>query len=141
MDWQNAIAGIDYTRPENDPKRGWTSSDPSVFASALGLDFWEGWNSVFDSRVKKFWIASWICTDTRVGLACYVMDGSPVAVSRQSARKSEEVIEFLTLEDVERMRALILSLMEEDRKSPPLCDLNEELDVSWFVRAETEKKR
>lgn len=134
MNWQEAIVSVDYSLPENNPKRGCTDSSPGEFAKALDIPYYNDWSEVFDHRVQKFWITSWVCTDTRVGLALYKLDGIPVAVSHQSARKNDERIEFLSAADADRMRALIFDLLRAEQSEPKLCNLSQEIDADWWGR-------
>lgn len=60
----------------------------------------------FDKHLTKYHIpdANWICTDTQVGLAVYVLDGEVIAVSGQRYRKSKEDIAFVSMESAWKFR-------------------------------------
>lgn len=90
-------------------------------------------DSRFDERVKKYWIYNWCCTDTWVGLAVYFMDDAPVAVSFQSARKSDENIEFVSKEAAAKVRDFIISLMEDEEKGVPIADMDQDIGDGYTV--------
>ena len=67
----------------------------------------EHYQAVEDSgRLEKYTIREWICTDTNVGLYLYLIDGEPVCISYQPARKSDPAWEFFTKEALEKTRKL-----------------------------------
>lgn len=125
MTWREAIANV-ATKPEFD------TPCPYALQDALGLE-----NEWVDcDRIQQKYIASWICTDTRVGLSVYFFDGEPVAVSGQSGRKSREQVEFLSLDAAGRVRNYLESLIPpENRIEPSLVNLEEEIDPGWFEHA------
>lgn len=98
------------------------------FASLVGINSYD-YSEEFSQRVTKEFVASWICTDTRVGLAVYRLDGEVIAVSGQNARKSDEDIEFVSIEAAKKVRDLIISLLEFN---PPVADMDTELSDKWF---------
>lgn len=65
-----------------------------VFGAGFVDDYWKK----FNSRVKMQKIRTWICTDTEVGIYAYFIDGVPVALSFQKARKDDKWFEFLNPE-------------------------------------------
>jgi hypothetical protein len=102
---------------------------PTVSASWL-RDYRE-----FDRRFNKRWIHSWICTDTEVGIAVIVLDGEPVAISEQSARKEDETIRFLSLDARTKTIAALEELTDQPESDKPiLVDLDEKIDEQWFSR-------
>ena len=105
--------------------------EPNRLTAALDLG-WVDYSEEFETRVEKFYVvgANWICTDTRVGLAVYMVDGEPVAISAQSARKSSEDVEFVSVEAAKKVREFILSL-----NGPTLSvvdDIAEPIASGWF---------
>ena len=108
-------------------------AEPCDFQYALEFGYVD-YSDEFSERVKKFFVvgANWICTDTRVGLAVYLFDGVPVAVSAQPARKSTETIEFVSVEAAKKMREYILSLGEPTYSV--VDDLTGTLDERWFEK-------
>ena len=124
MKWSEAIALIDPTIREG----GCCYTDPiwegdvGPFASLLGI--WDiNWSEEFSKRMLKHWVQSWICTDTRVGIAVYCLDGEVVAVSHQPARKSDEVLQFLSKPAAMKVTRLLIQLREQQNPEEyPLLD-------------------
>ena len=84
-----------------------------------------------DTSLKKHWVHKWLCTDTMVGLAIYTLDGRVVAVSSQSARKADEVIEFLSLERANYVKVYLENFRSTDT-IPIVTNLDETIDDGWF---------
>jgi len=63
------------------------NTEIDTFSELLGINDCP-WSNEFYDRMLKHWVTSWVCTDTRVGVAVYCLDKVPVAVSTQPARKS-----------------------------------------------------
>ena len=81
----------------------------------------------FEERVKKYWLAPTYCTDTFVGWAVYYMDDEPVAVSWQSARKSDEQISFVSDDAAKKVRHYLMELqIKEEAAVIKLANLDEE---------------
>lgn len=113
-------------------ERNTDDAEVEDFASMFNIQM--SWEHKFGERVKKHWIYNWMCTDTWVGLAAYYMDGEPVAVSFQSARKSDENIEFVSKEAGYKVRDFIVSLMEpEEAPSFSVADLEEDVGPGYTV--------
>ncbi len=95
------------------------------------------WSEEFEDRLTKHFIneASWICTDQRVGIAVYQLDGQVVAVSTQTGRKSDEDISFVSTEAFEKVKTFILSLVRNDEDQPNLVTMDQYVDSSWFKGA------
>jgi hypothetical protein len=119
------IYGVDRS-PEN---TDW--SDMELFAKALGMT--EYYNADFSQRVKKHWLAKWLCTDTWVGSAVFYMDDEPVAISRQSARRSDEEIEFVSKETAEKIRKYIVELTANPDEIK-LVDMDAEVGDHYIVQ-------
>lgn len=99
------------------------------------FDMWLCWSEEFDARMKKYFApeATWVCTDTRVGLAVYFLDGEMVAVSFQNARQSDENIQFLTYADAAKVRRFLQELRAFDNCSEiPVLEGDREIHSSWF---------
>lgn len=136
----DAIQQLDRNSPANVARYegDLPGDDPNLPAliSKLNINLCYDWDKEFSSRMRKLWLASWICTDTRVGLAVYELDGRPVAVSTQSARKNDEAIHFLSKESAEQVRKVIFELLCKEGTMPNVLD-SLDSDVSpWFEGAE-----
>lgn len=112
---------------------GWV--DPEVILQAINLAGCVDYSEVND-RLKKHWIAPWLCTDTWVGTAAYYLDNKPVAISKQSARKSHEELYFLSSETLASVRAFMLECLSADGPEVSLLDdvdLDKDLGEGYTV--------
>lgn len=109
--------------------------DVDVFTNKLGIEAHWLPTEPISQRLKYVYLVKWYCTDTWVGTKVYFLDDIPVAISYQSGRKSDEEIDFLSLNDVQRMRDFIFSLMQDTEKDDKImvCDLNKEIAEYYQV--------
>ena len=110
-----------------------TSADIDEFCRELDLNEYPGWNKEFDDAVKGYWLTKWLCSDTWVGCAVYYMNGEPVAISTQTARKSSTEYEFVSLEAATKLRKFILECLGESEFTPTIANLDEETDLDYTV--------
>lgn len=133
MKLRELIAKVDRSDKNED------DADIDAFCQALDINEWLGWNKDFDERVKGYALTQWLCTDTHVGMNVYFMDDEPVAVSTQSARKSDVYIRFVSEESAIKVRDFILSLVQEDHKFyPTIAALDDEYGEDYTVRYHSE---
>lgn len=94
----------------------WYMSETDRFQDALTKVFLPG--------------ATWICTDTQVGIAIYCLYQRPVIISFQSARKNDEEMYFLSESDAN----LVRSFMEGFLVPPdwPVIKMEEPIADDWF---------
>lgn len=97
------------------------------------LDSYSGWSVEFNQRVIQHWVpgATWICTDTRVGLCVFTFDSEVVAIGSQTGRKNQMCIKFLSVESYHKLRNFYLKCITSDRDIT-LIDMDYEVDNSWF---------
>ena len=128
MKWSEAIANLD----KSEENCNW--ADLEDFCNEFGINYYDCCDdiSAFPTRMKKYWVHSWYCTDTSVGLAVYCFDGEPVAVSYQSGRNCDESIYFISDELAKKVKDFILTLYTESNKIY-FVNLDEEIDQSWFI--------
>lgn len=87
-----------------------------------------------NSRLECYWLGSHRCTDTEVGLRCYILDGNPVSISMQKGRKCDEVFEWVSMEAFKTTHTFLLSLKEEDElPQPSIIDMEEDLGEGYPV--------
>lgn len=71
------------------------------------------------SRIKECYVpgATWICSDTRVGVSIIFIDDEPVALTTQQARKSDYTIYYI--DDLSRIKlnAFCLSVIDWEYNS------------------------
>lgn len=109
-------------------KRNEDYADIDDFSRAANADVYIGWSDTWNERVKGYWFVRWLCTDTWVGRRVYFLDGEPLAVSYQSARKSDEYIQFVSEEMADKCRKFLYELHGEGEPSYDLCDMDEEFE-------------
>ena len=89
--WQDLIdAALNNTDPKCEHE-----ADLDVFSEAFGLTLY-GYSESFAQDMRKVWVVSWTCTDTRVGISVYLLHKEPVAVSVQFCRKCTEDLYFVS---------------------------------------------
>lgn len=133
MKLRELIAKVDRSAKNED------HANIDAFCQALDINEWLGWNKDFDERVKGYALTQWLCTDTHVGMNVYFMDDEPIAVSTQSARKSDVYLRFVSEEAALKVRDFILSLVKEDEKFyPTVAALDDEYGDSYTVRYHSE---
>lgn len=86
-------------------------------------------------RFKCYWLAKHICTDTWVGLRCYLLDDKPVAMSAQSGRKCDEDFAWVSKEAFDNTRQFVLSLLDDEEVdfTPDFLDMEEEMGEGYQV--------
>lgn len=87
-------------------------------------------------RMKSYWIANHICTDTWVGYRAYFLDDVFVCCSHQGARKSDEVYTWVSVEAKIQVKEYIKSLdtvaIEEEEAS--LLDMEEDMGDGYPIQ-------
>lgn len=63
----------------------------------------------FERRIKGYWLIHWLCSDTWVGLRALYFDGELAGVIEQTARKNDEIINFLSVDVTQKIRDFLLS--------------------------------
>lgn len=107
-----------------------------VFLNDLDLSCYGVMQDRDNPRLKCYWLANHICTDTWVGLRAYFLDDVFVCGSHQAARKSPEYLEWLNKESIHQVRDYILSLAAEEEydNDPNLIDMNEEMGDGYKIQ-------
>lgn len=103
---KQAIANMDFSKLDDE-------YGVEEFQRALGLEQTYTDSDKIASRLKSGYLRKWICTDTWVGLAVFFLDGRPVAITQQSARKSDIHVTFIDAAGVDAMRDFCISLLTE----------------------------
>lgn len=135
---QDAINAV-LAQPENLREKSY--AELKNFSDTFGI-YSNYWNETkFEERVKKYFVpgANWICTDTKVGLAVYIMDDEVIAVSRQSGRKCDESIAFVSKEAADKVKEFIITIMEENDVHI-ITNLNQDVSF-WFDLKERNYER
>lgn len=130
MDITEIIQSVNTDGTYNQGHPNWDN-----FAELFGTWFDYDYDK-FTDKLKAYFFAKWICTDTVVGGRVYYLDGEAVAVSWQSCRKGDEEIEFLTSEAADSVRELMLDCRTEDEcgdPEVPLVNTEEDLGNGYTV--------
>jgi len=134
---ENINQGVVY-EPGNSYVSPAYDGDITTFAQLCGIDYC-GWNLEFSQRMVKVWIKSWICTDTRVGIAVYVFDNKIVATSFQSARKSDEQINFVSGDAYHEVKNAILDYLKDDLDEElPIIEVDDLDEFPMGIRLNTQ---
>lgn len=100
------ISEIDFTNKSMADDVNW--EDLSSEFNIYDL-YWSG-----DERLKCYFIKTWYCSDSYVGIRAYFLDGKFVAISTQKGRKDDEHFEFVSLEIAKEVRDYLLTLTEKE---------------------------
>lgn len=91
-----------------------------------------------DKRLKSYFIKTWYCTDSYVGIRAYFLDEKFVALSTQNGRKSSEEFEFVSIDIAKEVRDYLLSLIEkEDGLNIDILtedELNQEISNTYKIQ-------
>lgn len=108
--------------------------DMEDLVSELSLDCWGVGQDYKNPRLKCYWLANHLCTDTYVGYRAYFLDDEFVCLSHQFARKSDEVFKWVSTETQTLVRNYILSLVEDDfEPDDNILDLEEDFGEGYPV--------
>lgn len=106
----------------------------ALFERALSTGTFLGWSEEFGQVMKRIPLNTWVCTDTEVGFCAYQFRGEVVAVSWQSARKSDVEMHWLSRDAALQVRAFIREL--DERREPldlQLIDVNAPVLAHWVA--------
>ena len=94
-----------------------------------------------DERLTSYFIKVHYCTDSRVGLKAYFLDGEFVAISNRFGKKCNEEFEFVSKEAADNVHKYLLSLIEPDEYNvdiiTDLC-LDEEMSDTYKIKYNTQ---
>lgn len=82
----------------------------------------------FGQRVTTADLITWLCTDTQVGLYSYYFDNELVAISYQSARKSDLTLFWVNTESRKTMREFILSIYTPEQEPDGFWLIDDQID-------------
>ena len=87
------------------------------------------------TRLKAFYYQRWLCTDTWVGGKVYFLDDEAVATSWQPARKSSELISFISEETFKKLQKFVVETYSNEQEVSEITftDLNEEVGEFYQV--------
>ena len=113
-------------------KEQWNSRsvDSDPFIEYLSISSDGDWNKL-QTRLNFYYFASWYCTDSYVGLGVYYLDDQPVAISSQTGRKSDENIEFVSIEAAKKLKQWFVecNFVDPEPELPIVSDPDWEEDL------------
>lgn len=90
--------------------------DLDTLCQDLDINYYDldhDWSQI-DKRFSHVIFDSWMCWDTPVGKSLVFFDGDPVAITSQTARKSDVEVFWLGRKNAIRIREFLLSLISFD---------------------------
>jgi hypothetical protein len=112
----------------------------SEFAEALHIEYWGSstpeFYADFENRIKAYWLMKWYCTDTVVGMRAVFFDGELIAMTWQTGRKSDQDVEFVSVEAAKKLREYILSSRPESEFT--LFNHDEDIGETYSVNYTSE---
>lgn len=126
MTIQEAIKRINKSEPE--------IPDLDQLARSMGIHEYLKYDDDYLSkcRMKQYWLASHICTDTQVGFALLFLDDICVGYTQQIAREADKEYNWFTRSDYNKVRTYILSLVEEEYYNPNHALDSNLKDIEYF---------
>jgi len=76
-------------------------------------------------------IYQWLCTDTHVGCSAIYWNGEFIAITSQTSRKGDTMVEWVSEEVFNRVSAFIKTLVEEEPYKPKCLNLEEEYPTTF----------
>jgi len=67
-----------------------------------------------NTRLTSYWLKSWMCTDTVVGIRVVYLDDEPVMMISQGGRKCDKLVKWLSQEAITATHDYITSLIEDE---------------------------
>lgn len=106
-----------------------------MFWEELGyLDFDEESNFQISEAIQIYHVngATWMCTDTWVGLSIIYFKGDAVGIISQSARKNDQIIEWFDRQYYHDFIAFVQSVSKGNRNKCRTVSLSDEVPEDWF---------
>lgn len=88
-----------------------------------------------EKRFVTYSVNTWFCTDTRVGLLMYTLDGEYVGMSWQPGRRCDTCYMFDST-NVDKLKDFALSLAEPEEYSFQTTNMDDSVSVAWLEKEE-----
>jgi hypothetical protein len=124
---------IEKFKPLPLEEREWNSADIEELSYEVGVSPTYNYSDEWNTRCTSHPVATWLCTDTHVGMHFITLDDEVVAVSMQIARKSDVTYKFVSAEAHKKLRDFILSVTITEEEQFSILDLDEEVNVGYTV--------
>jgi hypothetical protein len=98
------------------------------------IDDEDGFSSIstFD-ELKYYWLVTWYCTDSWVGIRVYFLRDELVAISYQQGRKAEETFEWVSMEHYTKVKDYLQSFVVFEPPEIDILDLEKDVEPSYSV--------
>jgi hypothetical protein len=126
MKIKDIIANVDKSRKFKDDVCLYTLAEDEFNIQIDNYDYNQ-------DKIVSYYFGSWYCTDQYVGYKVYFMDDVAVAVSKQTARRADEIFEWVSKEAYYKVRDHLLSLMSEPEHHFTICDIEQELGDGYTI--------
>lgn len=133
MKLKDIIANLDKSKSNEDDEVYW---DLEGFALELELNCHGIKQDGNNLRLKCYWIANHLCTDTWVGIRAYFLDKEFVCLSTQQGRKCDETFEWVSKDSFRNVKNYITSLQEKqeyDNDPVDFLDMEEDFGEGYPI--------
>lgn len=110
MTYQEILKNLDKSKPEE-----------AFFDLAESMDIYE---YITEDKLVFYWVKSWICTDTMVGLKVYFYNDKAIAIGIKPYRKYDLQLYWINIKTYEQVRKYIESLIKDDEYNIQVIDNN-----------------
>lgn len=107
------------------------NSDISRIAEEFHINCWDYEEQ---ERLKEYFVASWYCTDTLVGMRVYFLDDKPVATSIKPARKSDEKFYWVSNETYMEVFNYVLTFVKHEAPPADLINMDEDMGEGFNIQ-------
>lgn len=131
----NALLNVDKSDKNTN---SWV--DPEPLANAFSLCSYDLDTDLFNKGIVGYWVRSWICTDTEVGIMAIYLFNELVGYSEQTARKGDTNIKFVSSVQAKKTHEFMLSCLTSDTFAEVAADdvLNREIGETYQVDVGTQ---
>lgn len=92
-------------------------------------------DAVVAARLQRVVLEQWLCTDTHVGQALYLLDGEPACITSQGARRSRRRFRFV-LDGRTRLIAFCNALIAQDEAKPSEGSITYDSEITCLLTPE-----
>jgi hypothetical protein len=105
------------------------------FVNEFGLSCYNLQQCQNNIRLKSYWVANHLCTDTRVGIKAYFLDDEFVCMSTKTNRNDDEHLQWLDEVSYRNVKNYIISLQEDEGITPPrILNMEEDFGEGYPIQ-------
>lgn len=109
MNWQETLSQLSKTGDNYEQFYSTECLPYELRVSYDDIDF-----DKLNTRLKEYWVHTWLCSDTWVGYMALFLDDELVAISYQDARKSAKNYKYVSKEMLKKARLWVIDCIEID---------------------------